>query len=232
MIAILTLVVIMFLSLLATRIATAILMHTGMSHDNACFQARSAWTNSGFTTSRSECMVNHPIRRRVLMILMLGGNVGLATTSAAFIVGMADNKTSSFEVFINSMILVAGIILMLYLSKSRFFSRFIDAAFDRFGNRILGTTKPGIQYFCHFSDDCKLLELTVSSNNNLTGKKLRELKLDDYEIVLLQLLKADNTMIENSSGEEKLESGMKLILFGHDDQVGAMLEKSRGKKRK
>ncbi len=229
MIAILTLVVIMFLSLLATRIATAILMHTGMSHDNACFQARSAWTNSGFTTSRSECMVNHPIRRRVLMILMLGGNVGLATTSAAFIVGMADNKTSSFEVFINSMILVAGIILMLYLSKSRFFSRFIDAVFDRFGNRILGTTKPGIQYFCHFSDDCKLLELTVTPGHLLVGRKLRELKMDDYDIVLLQLLKADNTVVCNSCGDEALEIGMKLILFGYDEQIGAMLENSRRK---
>jgi hypothetical protein len=230
MIAILTLVMIMFLSLLATRVATAILMHTGMSRDNARFQARSAWTNSGFTTSRSECMVNHPVRRRVLMVLMLLGNVGLATTTAAFIVGMADDNSASSELILNTGILLAGIILLLYLSRSRLFAKTIDALFDHMMNKFLRSTKPGVHYLCHFSDDYKLLEIEISPGHRFAGKLLSELKICDYGITLLQLISPDNNVNRNPAPDQKLAPGMKLVLFGYDKQIGAMLENTPRKR--
>lgn len=43
-----------------TRIATIALTHTGLSRQTARFQARSAFTVVGYTTSESEKLVNHP----------------------------------------------------------------------------------------------------------------------------------------------------------------------------
>lgn len=68
-IAISSLLLVVAVSLLATRVATVILVATGMSRAVARFQARSALTGAGFTTSESEAMVNHPVRRRVVMAL-------------------------------------------------------------------------------------------------------------------------------------------------------------------
>ena len=69
MIAVLTLVVVVLLSLVITRMATVALTLTGMSSEAARFQARSALTGAGFTTSESEAVVNHPVRRRIVLFL-------------------------------------------------------------------------------------------------------------------------------------------------------------------
>ena len=63
MISIVTLLLVLTLSILLVRIATVALTHTGLSRESAKFQARSAFTDVGFTTSESEKVVNHPIRR-------------------------------------------------------------------------------------------------------------------------------------------------------------------------
>ena len=50
MVSILTLLLVMTLSILLTRVATVALTHTGLSRESAKFQARSAFTGVGFTT--------------------------------------------------------------------------------------------------------------------------------------------------------------------------------------
>ena len=70
MTAVLILLLILLVALLINRIATAALMSTGMSRQYAKFQARSAFTGVGFTTSEAEEVVSHPVRRRIVMILI------------------------------------------------------------------------------------------------------------------------------------------------------------------
>lgn len=77
--AALSLRVVLSVSILITRIATIALTHTGLSRETARFQARSAFTGAGFTTDEAESAVNHPVRRRMLMLLMLLGNAGIVT---------------------------------------------------------------------------------------------------------------------------------------------------------
>ena len=78
-----TLIIIFTLSLLITRIASEILVHTGLSKDAAKFQARSAYTGVGYTTKEAEKIVNHPLRRKVIMTLMLIGKVGIISAIAS-----------------------------------------------------------------------------------------------------------------------------------------------------
>lgn len=54
MISIGTLLVVLNSSILITRVATVALTHTGLSRESAKFQACSAFTGVGFTTSESE----------------------------------------------------------------------------------------------------------------------------------------------------------------------------------
>ena len=85
MLAIVSLLVIVTLSLLVTRTAGVALTYTGLSHEAARFQARSAFTGVGYTTSEAEDVVNHPVRRRIVMTLMLLGNAGLITVASSLI---------------------------------------------------------------------------------------------------------------------------------------------------
>ncbi len=85
-IGIVALLTILGLSLFITRIATVALKMTGLSQDAAKFQARSAFTGTGFTTSETESVVDHPVRRRVIMLLMILRSAGLLTIVLSLII--------------------------------------------------------------------------------------------------------------------------------------------------
>lgn len=71
MVAIATVLVVILVSLLITRVATVALTLTALSREAARFQARSALSGTGFTTSKAESVVNHPVRRRIVAMLMI-----------------------------------------------------------------------------------------------------------------------------------------------------------------
>jgi hypothetical protein len=81
-IALVSLFVIIVGSMIVVRIATAMLVLTGLSPEVARFQARSALTGVGFTTSEAESVVGHPVRRKIVMTLMLIGSAGVITAVA------------------------------------------------------------------------------------------------------------------------------------------------------
>ena len=57
MLAAISLFVILLISLLVVRIASVALVHTGLGREAARFQARSAFTGAGYTTSEAESVV-------------------------------------------------------------------------------------------------------------------------------------------------------------------------------
>lgn len=89
MAAVISLFVILTLSFLFTRLATAALTLTGVSHELARLQSISAFTGVGFTTSESEALVEHPVRRRVLILLMILGNAGVVTAISSLVLTFA-----------------------------------------------------------------------------------------------------------------------------------------------
>ena len=59
---------------------------TGLSRDLAKFQARSAFYRSGASPpNEAEKVVAHPVRRRILMLLLLLGNAGIVTSISSLV---------------------------------------------------------------------------------------------------------------------------------------------------
>lgn len=84
-----TVMVIFTFSTIIVRIASTIMRLTGLPDNVARFQSLSAMTGTGFTTRESELIVNYPIRRRVLMTLMIIGNLGLVSIVSTFVVAFS-----------------------------------------------------------------------------------------------------------------------------------------------
>ena len=80
MLPVISLLVALTFALVITRVATVALTLTGLPKQSARFQARSAFTGTGFTTGEAESVLGHPVRRRIIMLLMLLGNLGLVTS--------------------------------------------------------------------------------------------------------------------------------------------------------
>src|SRR4051812_27000345 len=95
MVALASFLFVVAVSLLIERVATVALALTGLSRDAARFQARSAFTGTGFTTQESEQVVMHPARRRVLEGLMLVRSIGVLTAVSSLVISFLDTANTA-----------------------------------------------------------------------------------------------------------------------------------------
>lgn len=119
MAAALTIAVLFAMSVAIVRIASVAMRLTGLPETVARFQCLSALTGTGFTTGESEMIVNYPIRRRILVALMILGNLGLISIGATFIVAFVDTGTDADAVFLQAVAFAAAIGLTFIVATNR-----------------------------------------------------------------------------------------------------------------
>ena len=141
MYAIATFLIVALISLLFTRMATGVLIATGMPPDTAAFQARSAFTGAGFTTTESENVVNHPVRRKVISTTMFVGNLGVPTLVVTVVIGLVGPSTS--QVSSRFLALVAGIAFLVLLAFSKPVTRLFVAIGQRAATPIVDRALSG-----------------------------------------------------------------------------------------
>jgi Trk-type K+ transport system membrane component len=74
----LLLTVIVLIILAIVKVGSIAFQLTGMEPKMATFQSLSAFTNTGFTTTSAESVVQHPRRRLIASILIIMGYIGVA----------------------------------------------------------------------------------------------------------------------------------------------------------
>ncbi len=115
----LALFVLLAISQFVVRTAGVALRMTGVPRHIARFQAVSALTGSGFTTSEAESLMHHPTRRRILMILMVTGHLGIVSLASTVILSLA-SAGSNMGIIIQllALILAASVIYALNQSET------------------------------------------------------------------------------------------------------------------
>jgi hypothetical protein len=115
----LALLFLLTVTLAIVRVAGVALRLTGLPQPVARFQATSALTGTGFTTSEAEGTMHHPVRRRILTLLMFAGHLGLVSLTSTVILTMTSTQ-SSYGAFgqIVAMLAAVGVICALATSKT------------------------------------------------------------------------------------------------------------------
>lgn len=185
MIAIVSLLAVLFLELLIQRIAEIALVYTGLSSKSARFQARSALSGCGFTTSESEQIMRHPLRRRIIMHLMLIGNIGFIATTTTILLGVAEHYIKGGLIWIHFAILVAGLFFLLWISNSRFFLQLVGYVFSFLVTR--GGLFHGHDLTPAFTlrHGFQILEIVICPDSPWIGKPLHDIPFDLYQTRLL-----------------------------------------------
>lgn len=221
MLAIATVLAALLLSLIITRIATIALGVTGLSRESARFQARSAFTGVGFTTSEAESVVNHPVRRRVVLILMLLGNAGLVTIVASLLISFSEANDAS-QAWQRILLLLAGLGAIVFLANNstvdRAMTRIITAMLHRFTNLEVRDYAALLQLSAGFG----VIELEVNEQHWTAGKRLEDLELRKEGVAVLGIQKPDRSFIGVPNGANLIEAGDTLILYGHKDILTAI----------
>ncbi|KXS43066.1 MAG: TrkA-C domain protein [Methanolobus sp. T82-4] len=224
--ALVTLFAIVILSLIVTRIATIALTLTGMSSEVARFQARSALTGAGFTTNESETMMSHPVRRRIIMTLMLVGNAGIVTVIASIILVSVNIGSTSWLGQIA--IIFAGLMILLALTQSRWvdknLTRLINFALMKWTS-IETTDTASLIYL---GGEYQVSELEIEPEDWLADKTLAEMNLPDEGVLILGIQKPNGEYNGTPHASTKIRIGDILLLYGSGKSIHSLDVRRKG----
>ncbi len=225
-IAIFSLFIAVALSLLVTRIATIALMLTGLSIESARFQAHSAFTGSGFTTKESESVVNHPVRRQIIVILMLLGNVGIATVVATSALSLISTSQSE-EWWWYGLAFCGGMLLLVAGAWSRWVETHLNSIIA-WGLK-KWTRLDVVDYISvlQLQNGYAVTEMTIASGDWLDGKSLIEAALAREGILVLGILNGDGSFVGTPKADDRMMAGDTLILYGLSGKIADLCHRRR-----
>ena len=213
MLAAVSLFVIITLSALVTKVAAIALMHTGLSTEIAKFQARSAYTGSGYTSQESEKLMNHPVRRKIVYMLMLIGNAGIITTlSSLMLTFLLPNNRSSL---VYSLIFIVVALSALWFAiKSKMVDRWLSKMIDRALKKYTNIDVKDYAAILHLSGEYQISELRVRKTSWLAGKTLLELDLKSEGINVLGIQQKEGEYIGAPGGDDVINAGDVITMYG------------------
>lgn len=222
--AAITLLVILTVSVLVVRIAAVALRLTGMPADVARFQARSAFSGAGFTTSESEAVVNHPVRRRLIGLLMLWGNIGLVTVIATFIVSFigADNSMSAMSAQL--FWLLGALALLWLIALNPYADRVMCQSIGWLLHRTTSLGQRGPTQLLQISSGYGVSEHTVHIGSGLDGTALPDLCAGHPSLLVLGVEHGDGSYSSAGESGMRLDPGDRVVLYGSDAEHSALHE--------
>lgn len=223
-VALLSLLILVGISIVVTRFATETLVQTGMPRESAKFQARSALTGVGFTTSEAEAVVNHPVRRRVILLLMLAGNVGIVSILASLILTFVGQEPA-WEWPVKIGVLVAGAAGLWWFSQSKVVARGLGQMIKRALVRFTDLDVSDYRGLLHVSEQYTIAQFDVEEGDWVATKTLAELHLRDENVVVLGIERKDGDYVAAPDGDTRIVPGDQLLLYGHHDQLRELDER-------
>ena len=228
MVSLFSLIIILTLSMLITYIGATALMHTGLSKDTAMFQARSAFTGVGYTTEESESVVKHPVRRRILMSIMLVGNVGAISAIAGLILTFIQDDSNDLPLIWRLVILVASMTLLWLISRSKRFQKHLSRIVNKAIRRFTDYNVRDYTEILHLTGEYEITTMQVESDDWISDRKVKECNLIDEGINIIGIKRSDNSYLGIISGDTQIEAGDRLILYGREKNLKNLDKRKKG----
>ncbi len=159
-------VVIIFLTvwLLFLWIGSLALERTGLDRSAARFQALSAFTNTGFTTTHAETIVDHPTRRRIVSVLIILGSTGMVTFIVFLVLAIKSNLSRHF---ISLGIFLAALVVSAILASKLGLIKWVTNLATGQGRTMAKLWRQGTGY--------SLTEIRLGQRHALVGRPLKEI---------------------------------------------------------
>jgi len=230
LIPVLTLLAAVVVSLIVVRVATTALILTGLSHDLARFEARSAFTGAGFTTSDSEKVVSHPVRRQIIMLLMLVGNAGIITVISSavlsFMTGDGDNWWDKW--YVHALMLAVGLAVLWVVAHSPWIDQQMTTVIRWALRRFTSLDVSDYQDLLHLGRGYTVVSMHVDEGNWLANKTLMELRLGDEGVLVLGIERESGSYSGAPKGLARLETGDTLLVYGPQGVLKELNDRQRG----
>ncbi|MGI9341723.1 MAG: potassium transporter TrkA [Gammaproteobacteria bacterium] len=215
--AALSIFVLLSLSVFVTRVAAVALRLTGLDETTARFQALSAFTGTGFTTREAETIVNYPVRRRVVSLLMIVGNLGLVTVVATLVASLVHTDGDVDAVMAQLGWLLVGLALLWFLMLNGFANRIMCTVIGRV---LVATTSLGKRRFhrlLQVGEGYSVCEHSAVQTILNPNGGLDDSALAASGLLVLALHSTDGMVSHDDLSAATVRDGDTLILFGRDE---------------
>ena len=186
---------------------------TGLEKEVARYQAISMLTGTGFTTDESQLIIDHPVRRRISMFLILFGAFSLAVIISAITNILSDDLRLKELMIISSVLLVIFIIGKTPITKKVFQHRF---QYEMKKN--LDISELPIKEALFLNEDDVVTDIVIEENSRLDGEKVMDVFEHGHDANLL-FIKRGEVNIREELTEEIIQAGDKLYIYGNRDVI-------------
>ncbi len=229
MIAAITLFLVVSLSALITKIATIALVHTGLSTDSAKFQARSAYTGVGFSTSESEKIMSHPVRRKIIFNLMLIGNAGIVTVMSSLILTFVLPETLASKLY-GLIIVIVGMVLIWFAINSKWIDKALSNMINRMLKRYTDIEVQDYAAILHLKDDFKISEKLISEDDWMANKTLKDLNLRSEGLIVLGIDRHGIDYLGSPNGNAIILDKDVITVYGKAEVLKSIFERKKNYK--
>lgn len=225
----LALLIIILVALLVVQLGANALLLTGMSSPVARFQSASAFFGVGFTTREAELVVAHPVRRRIILLLIISGNIGLTSALATLIVTLisADAKGDIPDLTLIG-ILVLGILVLGVFLNLPFVKRPLDAVMRRALEGAGVVRAVDYELLLKVSHGYNVSDLEIEDGHPLAGKALGETRPNDRGIVVLGIYRQGGRFEGVPGKDSVIQAGDTVMVYGSEKAVEWLAEGNAG----
>lgn len=222
MYAVATFLVVAVLSMAFTRLAAGALIATGLPPDVASFQARSAFSGAGFTTTEAENVVNNPDSRKIISTTMFVGNLGTPTLVVTVLVGfLAPGPGNTVE---RVMVAISGLVLAVLLVTNRPMKRWLVKVGQREAQRrLLPRLDNQVVELLAVGDDFVVGAVQVVAGTGSTVQSLRSID-DALPAVRVLGVQQSEGFFGTPPVDLELAAGDKIIAYGRRSDLQNLVE--------
>lgn len=215
------LLVTILVSFVAVRIGGFALQLTGLEADIAKFQALSAFSGTGFTTTEAERVVRNRARRRIITILIILGNAGLVAIIATLVASFTQ-VTGYGWVFANIAIIIVGIfVLYRVIIGSRLGHRIADR-FRRPLLKFVLKESPTTETVYEVSKDWGIHLVTIKDTSTKIGRSVADLAAEgDLNVLAID---TSDRLVASPRPDDRLSGGDRLVVYGTARAVRRLLQ--------
>ena len=229
MIALFFLFTILVVSIVVIRIGAIALELTGLSHEIASFQAQSAFSGVGFTTAESEAIVTHPLRRRIIRIMILFGSAGLTSSIATFVLTFVGQSLES--ALWRAAILAAGLVLIALFARSKIIYRLMKRVIERGLKKWTSLRIQDYEQLLGLSKGYTISRIFVGKKSWLRDRAIKDLKLGLEGILILaiyRIVDGEPRFIGIPTPETVIREGDELICYAREKASAALSRRPVG----
>jgi len=201
-------------------------MLTGLSKETARFQARSIITGTGFTTDEADHIVNHPVRRRITLTLMLIGNAGLVTAVSTFVLSFTSTGTVA-EALQRGLILAVGLGVLAYLALSDRVDRYLSRLIEWMLDRMTGFQVRDMHTILNLGGGFMVTRMEVDPESWLAGETLRTVSLPSEGLIVLAIERPDGTVDYAPGADDCVPPDGCVIVYGPEDRIAQLCDELR-----